>query len=460
MCGLNLTRSSFLNIDEMNSKIKHRGLKNKSHVLRVREWDFGHVRLPIQGLEDKYDQPFEYKNFVFLFVGEIYNYKELDPTAKSDIETLAKYWFNYGDLCLSLFDGMWSIVIYDKTNKLLHVVTDFLSKKPLYIHLPSFSISSEIKSLCSNFSMDLYKEDDLYFSRTGKWGYCGSKNTFFKNIESVPPGSHWIVDCNKNTVSKNFWYNPKPNQRVNIKKEVYQSVKNRLVSDVPISLLLSGGIDSSIIYKIMSGLTKDFSIFHIDNNEEEFLSYLNIPGNIRIQKLDLPEDMSSFVSDVLYFNESPFDLGSMLSQFCMAQAIAQSGFVVSISGDGADELFGGYKRSFDYDSQYSDIFDELVYYHLPRLDRLMMSQTIELRCPFLSRKVLEGALALPYTERIDKKFLRNMFSDILPKEIYERPKAPLKSKQVVNGGNTWRYHLINKFKEETIKQYFKGEKQI
>ena len=118
-------------------------------------------------------------------------------------------------------------------------------------------------------------------------------------------------------------------------------------------------------------------------------------------------------------------------------------------------MFGGYRRSLDYDSQYSDIFDELVYYHIPRLDKLMMSQTIELRCPFLSKDVIEGSLALPYSERMDKKYLRNLFSDILPSEIYNRKKLPLKSKQVLNDGLQWRYLLMQEFKK-IIPKYFEG----
>lgn len=454
MCGLNLTIDGQFSIREMNEKIAHRGLKGISGSLECDNISFGHVRLPIQGLTEEFKQPYVYKHFIFLFVGEIYNYKQLDSNAKSDIEVLAKFWEKHEIKAFDFFDGMWSVIVYDKHKKELNVITDFLCKKPLYVHIPTCSISSEIKSLCDKHYE--YTENQLFFSRVGKWGYCNSNDTFFNEIAKIPPYQHWKWYYNKDTIKfESKTWGKLCGKKIDLKKEIHNSVQNRLIADIPISLLLSGGIDSSIIFKIMVSHTHDFKVFHIANKEEEFLNYLDIPGSISICKLDLPEDMSTFTNDTLYYNESPIDLGSMLSQFCIANKIKEYGLNVSISGDGADELFGGYRRSLDYDSQYSDIFDELVYYHIPRLDKLMMSQTIELRCPFLSKDVIEGSLALPYSERIDKKYLRNLFSDILPSEIYNRKKLPLKSKQVLNDGLQWRYLLMQEFKK-IIPKYFEG----
>lgn len=445
MCGLNFSKHS--DVKAMNLSIQHRGLERRSSVLNKDGLSFGHVRLPIQGLSTEFDQPYEYKNLIILFVGEIYNYKELNSSAKSDVQVFAEMWDCNGEKCLDKFDGMWSAVVYDKSTKVTKVITDYLAKKPLYIHPESLSVSSEIKSLC--FNIENCTIDELYFSRIGKWGYCSSDRTFVNEIKKVPPGT--IVTIENNRVSGLHKWVSLEQKEKNIKLEIEKSVVNRLTSDVPIGLLLSGGIDSSIIFKLMLKKTKDFTIFHIENNESDFLNYLNIPGEIKVKKL-VTEDGE--LEDILFFNESPVDLGSMLSQYNLATAISKQNLNVTISGDGADELFGGYRRSLEYDSQYSDIFDELVFYHLPRLDKLMMAKTIELRSPFLSRGVIEGALDLPYESRKNKVWLREAFSDILPKEIFTRDKVPLKSAQVVNNSLQWRYSLIDVFKEKIIPRYF------
>jgi len=112
----------------------------------------------------------------------------------------------------------------------------------------------------------------------------------------------------------------------------------------------------------------------------------------------------------------------------MARKLRELGFYAVMTGDGADELFGGYRRSKEYDSQYSDVFCELPFYHLPKLDRTMMEQTIELRAPFLAPKVIKYALNLPYEYRQGEKVeLKRYFKHIVPQPILDRDKHPLKT---------------------------------
>jgi len=453
MCGLNFTMLPGI-VDDMNKAISHRGIRSSSK--EVDGAYLGHVRLPIVGLDKKFDQPYEYKGWTILFVGEIYNYEGLNNQAESDIEVLAEYWVKYGERAFSFFEGMWSAIFVK--DRRAWVFIDPLGKKPLYYcgRGAELTISSEIKPLANLMSgyWDLknLKEifNPLYFSSIKKWGYPLSIETPYRGVYKLDPGVCLLIDLKTGEIGNPRGYpggtiEVNKNKRL-IRPAIEQAVFDRLdASDVPISLLLSGGLDSSIIYKIASNLTHNITCFHSNNGEEEFLNYLDIPSDIPVVKL---ENRVSALSEILYYNESPVDLGSMINQYQLAEGIKEKGFQVVLSGDGADELFGGYKRILEYDSQYSDIFQELVYYHLPRLDKLNMANTIELRCPFLSHRVIGMALGLSWEERKEKKFLKEIFSDIIPKEILNRKKKALKHPLVLEQGSLkWVRYLCDVFYE-------------
>lgn len=457
MCGINLTiHPGLISAKEMNDSIAHRGIHGISDVMDYRkDFQLGHVRLPIIGLDDAFNQPYDTDNWTFVFNGEIFNYKEFncpwlrkDDELKSDVQVVGDFLEGMGDSPdardwhqMKKFDGFWSIIAYHRETDLIYVVTDFLAKKPLYIHAPTLTVSSEMKAF-QKFPKSFNRQ---YFAAVGKWGYCPKDQTPFNEVQKLPRGCVTVINPKEKKIVDTFRYlDVVPDESINLRDALETAVKNRLVSDVPVSLLLSGGVDSSIIYKLMEQHTHDFTIFHIENDESKYLDYLDIPDDIEIKMLDLIEDQD--LTEVLFANEGPVDLGSMLPQFRMSQAIAKAGLKVCITGDGADEVFGGYRRQAQYDAQYSDIFDELVHYHLPRLDKMSMYFTTELRSPFLSLPVIQAGLAMNYERRIDKNGLKDYFSDLVPDEILYRKKHPLKSDKVLSGLH-WRYELIEKFKE-------------
>ena len=119
-----------------------------------------------------------------------------------------------------------------------------------------------------------------------------------------------------------------------------------------------------------------------------------------------------------------------------------------MTGDGADELFGGYQRAKDYDSQASDVFCELPYYHLPRLDRVHMRSTTEIRSPFLAPSVVAFALRLPRSERVGKKILKEAFRGLVSDAIIDRPKHPLKGPEYLDSPLLHRVKLEEAFRHE------------
>ena len=449
MCGLNLVigKSGAGDlIDRMNRCIAHRGIRSQLNLLANNSVGLGHVRLPIVGLAKKYDCPYIYDRWAITLVGEITNFRRIDPDAESDVAFLAERWVRDPDpaYCFRGLDGFWAFVAVDMETGATHIVTDFLAKKPLYARDDGygFAISSEIAPL---LELGPITRDPLYFSSIQKWGYHIGDRTYAHEIRKLPSSAHWIIHPNQSKYRKYIYDELRPAQTPDLRGAIEDAVRDRIEScDVPLAVLASGGLDSSIVLQLAREIRPDVRVFHADNYEAQWLEYLNIdPANL----IYLPTGLDLDLDEVLEDNEGPVDLGSMLPQAQLARSIGMTGIHVAMSGDGADELFGGYRRAREYDSQASDVFEELVYYHLPRLDKLMMSRTIELRSPFLSRFVIEQALALPREDRTEKRILKRIFAGIVPAEIVDRPKQALKSAPVLDDKIAWRRKLVQRFEE-------------
>jgi asparagine synthase (glutamine-hydrolysing) len=229
-----------------------------------------------------------------------------------------------------------------------------------------------------------------------------------------------------------------------------ESIKNRLLSrDYPISVLVSGGLDSSIIAAFLkSESDSKLNWFTIENDETEYVDILAKHLNISVKVLDYKMEDARNKGIYKKWNETPVDLGSVIPQFYLFEAVKGQGDQrIVISGDGSDELFGGYSRINEYDSQQSDIFEELSYYHLPRLDKMSMAHTLELRSPFLHLDIVRFAMHLPLEWRKDKKILKDTFSPMLPDEIVNRKKVPLKNPQIKKDKLAYRQKAVELFLE-------------
>jgi asparagine synthase (glutamine-hydrolysing) len=439
-------------VDRGLKRMSYRGLPGRSLIIQEGNTIIGHTRLPIISMDEAYDQPMLINGTIGAFVGEIFNYKEINKSPpegayyvnfnyppESDTETLIKTFTDLGLDGFHQFDGFWAAIFV--RNKVTTVVTDYLSQKPLYFHKQSLLVASEPAAILAALNLnDPLHTDEIYLSNVLKWGYSPDHRTPWEAIKQLPAGVALTYPPGPEITP--YWDWDEVPARGDIRDILIEAVKNRLVGDRDVAILLSGGLDSTIIYEILTKELKQVvHPYYVVNGEDE--EYIN---HVTKDYFSLKPNIVS-VGEALKAHQVPVDLGSMVPQLSLAKELNARGYYVAMSGDGADELFGGYRRAQEYDSQMSDTFIELSFYHLPRLDRLMMNQTVELRCPFLAPKVVKYAMSVPWARRTEKQVLKEAFKDLVPEKILNRPKHPLKAPAVVSGGVKYRQELIDLWKE-------------
>lgn len=464
MCGILLTTRA-KEFPTILDSIKHRGIERS--IAEHGNVTMCHHRLPIQTLDgDEWDQPIELSKGVYMmFNGEIFNYDK--KRFASDTEYLCNLFSQYKGGSLEFFaamyvshivgwDGFWALVILDTNNDSVIAFTDPLGKKCLYRNELG-EICSEMKGLYTKLS----KTDETFISSVRKCGYNKDNKTPFKNIKRLLPNNIYSYNMASPMFEQVYpeyyklWDSPigelvgcDYDAHVGwLWDKMYESVENRLVSrNYPISLLVSGGLDSSIIAAILKDQNADVKWFSIENGETPFVNDLSAHLDTPINFLDYSMDSSKNALIYEKWNESPIDLGSVIPQYHLFEAIRKaSDYRIVISGDGSDELFGGYSRIHEYDSQKSDVFEELTFYHLPRLDKMSMAHTLELRSPFLHLDLVRFALHLPLEWRKDKKILKDTFGPMLPESIINRKKEALKNPEIKQDKLAYRQKAVDLF---------------
>jgi asparagine synthase (glutamine-hydrolysing) len=435
MCGI-VAQLHPVRYDAFNRAMEltaHRGFRSAAEENRGGR--IGHVRLPIVGLDARNDQPVTRHafggNWVLAFVGEVLDFREHYPRMECDLEIVTRAWMRRGPGGLKNHDGFWSIAAVSDQGE-LHVVCDYLAQKPMYYRQDACAAASELDAAAA---FGPVTPDEVYFSSVVKWGYCPDvTRTPYAEVKHVLPGEHAVIRRD-GCVSRSIVDPLVPCRRpspVDLKQEIEDAVRRRVLSsDVPAAALVSGGLDSSVVYSLAKryGSLEPYYAFEPTaagkpSDVEEALAVGAVTGVSPVT----PVPWSNVtLSEALSIMQEPVDLGSLVPQVALSRAIRER---VCLTGDGADEVFGGYGRSERYDSQWSDLFQELPAWHLPRLDRVMMRHCVEVRTPFLARRVVEMAMGLPHSARQDKLMLRNLFKDDLPADLAWRKKKPLRTPEV------------------------------
>jgi len=339
----------------------------------------GHRRLSIIDLSANGHQPMISAdgNFIISYNGEIYNYKDIkqgqglkDYTFRTnnDTETLLASYIQFGNKCLNRFRGMFSFAIYDKRNDKFFFARDRMGIKPFYYTLTSngYFFSSEIKPLfeISGVPKRIRKDSVLEYFAFGK---VHSPFTMFENIMKLPAAHCGLIENGKLEMEQ-YWtpYSEKFNFTSANNEEGYskilfelfeESVRYRLVSDVPIGIFLSGGVDSTGILGMINHLGRSKDIFTYsagfegqDNYDERIYAkkaaehYGSNHREILIKKEDLIESLP----EMLGYIDEPVSDSTIIPIFFLSKLAREKGSIVILNGDGADELFAGYSKWQEY----------------------------------------------------------------------------------------------------------------
>lgn len=326
-------------------------------------------RLSIIDLDNGHQPIFnEKKDKCIVFNGEIYNFKELHELlvrkghslkTNSDTEVILHLYEEYGKDCVKKLEGMFAFCIYDKKEKSMFLARDRIGKKPLHYYMDDkiFVFSSEIKSLLKHpsVSRDI---DPSSIKKYFMYGYVPAPGSIFKKIKKLCAGHHIFVDANRFSIEK-YWdinFSKKKNiSKDRIKKKTLEllneSIKKRLISDVPLGVFLSGGIDSSLITALMSKIKnpKEINTFTIGFEENSFDESVyaeevaKLLGTKHKTKTISCEYALRKIPEILDYIDEPMSDPSVIPTYLLSE-FAREHIKVALGGDGGDELFGGYPK--------------------------------------------------------------------------------------------------------------------
>ena len=327
----------------------------------------GHRRLSIIDLSSDGNQPFHSscERYVIVFNGEIFNYEELKSDLKklghifrteTDTEVILAAYSQYGESFCKVLRGMFALVIYDRKEKQVVFARDRLGKKPLFIFENEELIlfSSEIKFFHAfkNIALDIDEESLLNFLSLQ---YIPGPGTIYKKVRQISPANVYRYSLGKNLGETNTYWNMF--DYVGQRKELIEieeidsliekSIKYRLVANVDIGLLLSGGIDSSLLACYMHQLAgkkvKAFNVGFTDKSIDESVFAKKVAESLDLDLVSLRlEDITvENFSSAIYHADQPLGDSAIIPTYLIAKSISQHVKVV-LSGEGADELFHGY----------------------------------------------------------------------------------------------------------------------
>lgn len=468
-----------------------------------------HNRLSILDLSVQANQPFTDNSgrYVIAFNGEVYNYIELrkkldtyDFKTKGDTEVVLAAFIKWGAECLNHFIGMFSFAVWDKVKKELFAARDRFGVKPFHYRVTpsSFSFGSEIKSL---FAFGLPKELDVQtwstYLNTGMYDH--SEFTFWKGAHRLLPG-HYLTYSLANGLAIKQWYNLPAivsARGLDVRAEhqiieelvelLIESVKLRFRADVPVGILLSGGLDSSLLWGLVEkafGTTGNINTFTFFTDspaydERPWVKHLLGKPTDKNHFCELRyQDVPQLCADVQKYQEEPFGGFPTLAFSLLHKRAKETGVTVLLDGNGIDEGWAGYdyyekadavefakgpvqsaksdfsltaclqedfikqKRDFSFqpisgDTMQNLQYRDIMFAKIPRAmrfaDRVSMMYSRELREPMLDHRIIELGLTQPAIHKIRngvrKYLVREAGKGLIKNNVLEASKRPVQTPQ-------------------------------
>lgn len=353
----------------MNAALAHRGPDDGGMHVEPGV-GLGHRRLSIIDLEGGHQPLYnEDGTVVVVFNGEIYNFQELtaELTAAghafrthSDTEAIVHAWEEWGEACVQRFRGMFALALWDRTRETLFLARDRLGVKPLYYsHLASgmFVFGSELKALLIHPALPRRMEPravEDYFA----YGYVPDPRTIFEKVYKLPPGCTLTLRRHAAPARPaRYWDVPfRPMTRITEREaaeellmRLRESVRLRLVSDVPLGAFLSGGVDSSAVVAMMAGLMPDpvvtcsIAFGHAEYDEAPYARMVSERYATRHHVEEVDPDDYGLLDRLANVYDEPYADSSAIPTYRVC-ALARRTVKVALSGDGGDENLGGYRR--------------------------------------------------------------------------------------------------------------------
>jgi asparagine synthase (glutamine-hydrolysing) len=482
MCGICYANFKLKNIDNVIKTLKNRGPDFQDYKI-IDNKTFIHTRLSIIDLDKRSNQPFIKNDIVLIFNGEIYNYKKIKKEllqnykfdTESDTEVILALYETYGTDSFKHLNGMFAFVLYDIKSKETYFLRDPSGIKPLYMYYndDKLILTSKIQTILTQFDLSL---DYRAINDILAYGY--TKKPCYRSIYEVEPG---------------ILYKGLQKSKINFIIDKNKTIKDCIIeqfvnSDRPVGILLSGGIDSGYIAYVCSNEAlknnKQIHTFTIGFTEKDpdiinsrkIAKHINsIHHEIIISKDDYGLNLKEGLNKI----GMPIDLGSVSLVNAIGKEISKTNIKVLLSGDGSDEINAGYKRynecsnsrtaelwewykkrilKNDYEERkkilkdnvnltdindngypnnsnkmlWCDFQNELIYYHLKRMDHIISDYGIELRVPYCDYNYIINMFNKNFVNKINNtgnKLLLRKFAidDGYPEEFANIPKIPMKN---------------------------------
>ncbi|MFC1452096.1 asparagine synthase (glutamine-hydrolyzing) [Verrucomicrobiota bacterium] len=399
-------------IEKKLSATRFRGPDCTRHCT-VGPMTLGHNRLSVIDLDERAHQPFRYDHLHIVFNGEIYNFEELKGRladrgyrfrTTSDTEVICAAYLHYGTDCVKEFNGMFAFAVYDARANRVFGARDRLGQKPFYYSLSDgdFEFASQPGMIVVRHEHDI---DASAVSQYLAWGYIPEPLSVFKGISKLPAGHSFIYEVQtRRFTSSPYWELPKDQDRPafpdysRAKEDLHDllkdSVRLRLRSDVPLGILLSGGVDSSLIAalarSVNDGAVQSFTVAFSEPEFDESGYARSVAEHLGLDHTEIRcsyEEGIDLIEDYLSYYDEPFADSSAIPAMLLAKHTRKA-VTVALSGDGGDEGFLGYPR-------YGKVARLASLYRLP----LALREAISVPVAFSRKRWKRRAFKKNFTQR-------------------------------------------------------------